>query len=138
MALINENSKGVYVIGATPFRDDLSLDTEGIAKLTDFYIETGATGFTVLGMMGEAAKLSTAESRAVVEGYIKAAGDLPVVVGVSAGGFSLAIRTDGTVWAWGANGSGQLGHPADTEGDVACSTGPCNPVPKQVQGLPPP
>lgn len=57
---------------------------------------------------------------------------------VSAGGFSLAIRTDGTVWAWGANGSGQLGHPAGTEGDVACSTGPCNPVPEQVQGLPPP
>jgi 4-hydroxy-tetrahydrodipicolinate synthase len=104
VALINENSKGVYVIGATPFRDDLSLDTEGIAKLTDFYIETGATGFTVLGMMGEAAKLSTAESRAVVEGYIKAAGDLPVVVGVSAGGFSAMSELTKSVMDLGAAG----------------------------------
>ena len=32
------------------------------------------------------------------------------VVGIAAGdGFSLAVKTDGTVWAWGYNGDGQLG-----------------------------
>ncbi|WNG57907.1 hypothetical protein F0U59_26500 [Archangium gephyra] len=36
--------------------------------------------------------------------------DLTNVVSVTAGwGFSLALRADGTVWAWGANWSGQLG-----------------------------
>lgn len=104
MALINEHSKGVFVIGATPFRDDLSLDTQGLTRLTEYYIETGATGFTVLGMMGEAAKLSTAESRSVVGGYIKAAGELPVVVGVSAGGFSAMSELTKAVMDQGAAG----------------------------------
>src|SRR5690242_3750548 len=32
------------------------------------------------------------------------------VAGVAAGGFhTLALRTDATVWTWGANGMGQLG-----------------------------
>jgi Dihydrodipicolinate synthase/N-acetylneuraminate lyase len=104
MTLINENSKGVYVIGATPFRDDLSLDVDGIGKLTEHYIEHGATGFTVLGMMGEAPKLSTSESRTVVEGYIKAARDLPVVVGVSAAGFSAMSELTKSVMDMGAAG----------------------------------
>ena len=35
---------------------------------------------------------------------------------VSAGGFqSLAVRSDGTVWAWGANGSGELGDGTTTD-----------------------
>ena len=32
------------------------------------------------------------------------------IVAISAGGFqSLAVRADGTVWAWGENNDGQLG-----------------------------
>ncbi len=104
MALIDEHSKGVFVIGATPFRDNLSLDTEGLARLAAFYIEAGASGFTVLGMMGEAAKLSSAESHAVVEGYIKAAGDRPVIVGVSAAGFSAMSDFTKAVMDQGASG----------------------------------
>jgi len=104
MPLIDEHSKGVFVIGATPFRDDLSLDVEGIGRLASFYIDTGATGFTVLGMMGEAAKLSAGESRQVVGGYIKAAGRLPVVVGVSAGGFAAMSELTKAVMDQGAAG----------------------------------
>ena len=38
------------------------------------------------------------------------------VTAVSAGGFqSLAVRSDGTVWAWGANGSGELGDGTTTD-----------------------
>jgi YD repeat-containing protein len=48
------------------------------------------------------------------------------VVKIAAGGyFSLALRSDGTVWAWGENNTGQLG-----DGSTINS-----PVPVQVSGL---
>ena len=40
-------------------------------------------GLTALGVMGEAAELSEAERSAVLDGAVAAAGDVPVVVGVS-------------------------------------------------------
>ncbi|MCJ8521502.1 dihydrodipicolinate synthase family protein, partial [Pseudorhizobium tarimense] len=47
-------SKGVYAIATTPFLPDGSLDTPSIDRLTDFYQESGCTGITILGIMGEA------------------------------------------------------------------------------------
>jgi alpha-tubulin suppressor-like RCC1 family protein len=48
------------------------------------------------------------------------------VTQIAAGGrFILALRSDGTVWAWGQNGSGQLGNGTTTNSDV----------PVQVTGL---
>lgn len=47
-----------------------------------------------------------------------------------------ARKSDGTVWCWGSNGLGQLGHTANTNGDVTCGATPCNPKPVQVMGLP--
>ena len=57
-------------------------------ELIDALLESGATGLTVLGQLGEAAKLEHAESLAVAERMIRRAGPLPVVVGVSAPGFA--------------------------------------------------
>jgi 4-hydroxy-tetrahydrodipicolinate synthase len=61
---ISETSKGVYIIAATPFTDEGELDLESTDRLTDFYLERGVTGFTILGMMGEAPKLTEAWSSA--------------------------------------------------------------------------
>lgn len=88
MPLISEQSRGVFVVAVTPFTSSMDVDIAGIQRLTDFYVEAGATGLTVLGMMGEVTKLSADESKAVVAAFIKAAGDLPVVVGVSSPGMA--------------------------------------------------
>ena len=81
--MLTEAARGVYIIAATPFADDGSVDFAGIDRLVDFYVGHGVTGITILGMMGEAPKLSAAEQTAVMRAFLRAAGRLPVIVGVS-------------------------------------------------------
>jgi alpha-tubulin suppressor-like RCC1 family protein len=51
--------------------------------------------------------------------------------------FTLAAKLDGTVWAWGFNPDGRIGHMPMTQGDLICAdSSVCNPVPKQIMGLP--
>ncbi len=76
---------GVCTITLTPFTDDGDVDLGGIDSLTDYYLDSGVHGLTILGIMGEAHKLSDAERSAVMERYISAAnGRVPVIVGCSA------------------------------------------------------
>ncbi|MDH2328947.1 dihydrodipicolinate synthase family protein [Cereibacter sp. SYSU M97828] len=82
---------GVYVISVTPFLPDGVIDFESLDRLVDFYASAGVTGLTILGMMGEAQKLTQAESLQVTERVLARAGALPVVVGVSAPGLA-AVR----------------------------------------------
>jgi len=85
---LDESAQGVFAIAPTPFHPDGAIDEASLDRLTDFYIETGCTGITVLGIMGEAPKLTAEESLAVASRVIKRAGKLQVVVGVSAAGFA--------------------------------------------------
>ena len=76
---------GVYTIALTPFTDGGDLDEESIGSLSEFYLDSGVHGITILGIMGEARKLSDAERHAVTERYVSAVGGrVPVVVGCSA------------------------------------------------------
>ncbi len=85
--LIDESAKGVYVIAATPFDRDGALDLQSLDRLIGFYIEAGVHGITILGMAGEAQKLTFDEQRQVIDRTLKqVAGEVPVVVGVSAPG----------------------------------------------------
>lgn len=79
---------GVYVIAATPFHPDGRIDTSSVDRLTDFYLASGATGITALGVMGEAPKLDAGESIALVRQMVGRAGNVPVVVGVTSPGFA--------------------------------------------------
>ncbi|EEE42886.1 dihydrodipicolinate synthase family protein [Roseibium alexandrii] len=89
MTRLTEEAQGVYVIAVTPFNDDGALDMESVDRMVDFYLEAGATGLTALGMMGEAPKLTTAESLEVVQRILaRLNGRIPLVVGVSAPGFA--------------------------------------------------
>ncbi len=75
---------GVWGVLATPFiADGSAVDTESLARQVRHYESIGATGLTVLGVFGEAARLSPAERRTVVETVVSA-GELPLVIGISA------------------------------------------------------
>ena len=56
--------------------------------MVDFYRECGVTGLTILGIMGEAPKLTTEEAIAFSKRVVARAGKLPVIVGVSSPGFA--------------------------------------------------
>ena len=85
--MLDTNANGVYVIAVTPFSESGALDLASIDRMVDFYLACGVTGITVLGMMGEAPKLTHAESVALTRRVVERS-RLPVVVGVSAPGFA--------------------------------------------------
>jgi 4-hydroxy-tetrahydrodipicolinate synthase len=89
--MLDASAAGVYPIAPTPFLPDGRIDETSIDRMTDFYREVGATGVTVLGIMGEAPKLTGEEALAVAARVIRRAG-LPIIVGVSAPGFA-AMRS---------------------------------------------
>jgi 4-hydroxy-tetrahydrodipicolinate synthase len=97
------DTKGVYPIAATPFHPDGRLDTTSIDRMIDFYNDCGATGVTILGIMGEAPKLEPAESLAIVRQVVKRS-RIPVVVGVSAPGFAAMRRLAQEAMSAGAAG----------------------------------
>ena len=105
MARLDESASGVFVIAVTPFAEDGSLDLASTDKMVDFYLEKGATGLTVLGMMGEAPKLTTDESEQFVKRVMARVGpQFPVVVGVSAPGFASMKELSGRVMDLGVSG----------------------------------
>lgn len=89
MPMLDRSAKGVFVIAPTPFLPDGALDLDSTDRMTDAFIAAGASGMTILGVMGEAPKLTEVESLAFVGRVIgRAAGRIPVVVGASAPGFA--------------------------------------------------
>ena len=89
MSRLTEAASGVYVIAVTPFKADGALDLDSTDRMVDFYLQAGASGLTVLGIMGEAPKLTSEESATIVKHILtRVAGRVPVVVGVSAPGFA--------------------------------------------------
>ncbi|MBB6470056.1 4-hydroxy-tetrahydrodipicolinate synthase [Aminobacter lissarensis] len=86
---LNEQAKGVYAICVTPFTDSETVDLESTRSMIDFYLEKGCSGLTLLGIMGEAPKLTAEEARLFVKTAVEAtAGRVPLVVGVSSGGLA--------------------------------------------------
>jgi 4-hydroxy-tetrahydrodipicolinate synthase len=101
--MLDETTNGVFTIAATPFLPDGALDFDSIDRMVDAYVEKGANGLTILGMMGEAGKLSAAESVAVVR-RVTSRCRVPVVVGVSASGFAAMTALSNEAMAAGASG----------------------------------
>ncbi len=105
MKLLDPSATGVYLITVTPFTDSGALDLASTDRMVDFCLDQGVTGLTVLGIMGEAPKLTAEESRVFVKQVLaRVAGRVPVVVGVSSPGFAPMRELTESVMALGASG----------------------------------
>ncbi len=89
---LNETARGVFVISPTPFDGRGEIDFASVETLVRFYLDARVHGITILGMMGEAPKLTFDESAAFTRHVLDVvAGRVPVVVGVSNPGLA-ALR----------------------------------------------
>src|ERR1044072_8843876 len=86
--LLDASAHGVYIIAATPFTEDGAVDTASLDRLMDFYLRAGITGVTVLGIMGEAPKLTHQEAVSLTRQVVRRVNGMQVIVGVSSPGFA--------------------------------------------------
>ncbi len=102
---LDESASGVFAIAVTPFAAHGALDLDSAARMVEFYIGCGVSGITILGVMGEAPKLSPEDSLAVADRVIAAAnGRVPIVVGVSSPGLDPMTSLTNKVMDMGAAG----------------------------------
>ena len=100
-----EGSYGIYVIAATPFTETGAVDMGSVDTLADFYLDEGVHGMTVLGVMGEAPKLTDSEQIALLNRYLQRInGRVPVVVGVSNPGIDNVVSLSKASMDAGADG----------------------------------
>lgn len=99
------DARGVYLIAVTPFKDNGDIDYESTDRMVDFYLECGVDGLTLLGVLGEAPKLTAQESSDFVARVLKRVnGQVPVIVGASAPGFAAMKALSERVVDMGADG----------------------------------
>jgi 4-hydroxy-tetrahydrodipicolinate synthase len=105
MKKLDESARDVFIIAVTPFTDNGEIDYASVDRMVEFYLERGVVGMTILGMMGEAPKLTAGESVAVARHVLKRVGErVPVVVGVSSPGFAAMRELTAAVMDAGAAG----------------------------------
>ena len=74
---------GTGVALITPFKNDFSVDVEGLKKVVNFNIDNGINYLVVLGTTAENATLSKEEKQIVIDAVIAANnGRLPLVLGI--------------------------------------------------------
>lgn len=103
--LLDATARGLYAISATPFTDSGEIDWASVDSLIEFYLQCGVSGLTILGMMGEAPKLSEQESTQFVHRYLRRVnGRVPVIVGVSNPGTANLVKLSKSAMDAGACG----------------------------------
>jgi 4-hydroxy-tetrahydrodipicolinate synthase len=84
---------GVIPVLATPFRDDETLDLDSWRRLIGFLLELEVDGLTVLGVLGEANRLTDGERATLLEAAAKRVdGRVPLIAGVSHAGTHAACQ----------------------------------------------
>lgn len=103
--MISEATRGVFVIAATPFDESGALDLGSADRLVDFYLSHRVHGLTILGMMGEAHKLTSGEAETLAARILRRVNRrVPVIVGVSNPGIRPMREFAGRVMDLGAEG----------------------------------
>ena len=140
---LSEDATGVFAISVTPFDEDGRVDDASTDSLVDFYIEEGVHGITVLGVMGEAPKLTAEEQLAFATRVIdRVDGRVPVIVGVSNPGMDNLVALSEQVTDAGAAGVMIAGIPGlkndeQVYGYFASVIGRLGDIPVCVQDYPP-
>lgn len=97
---MSDNWKGVFPAITTAFKEDLSLDYNGIQCMVEAQIDGGVHGIVVTGTLGEASTLTFAEKQEVLRVAVETAdGRVPVLMGVAENATMTACQAveDGTV-----------------------------------------
>lgn len=111
---------GIFNILATPFKADYEVDYESLRKLVRFQMGVGAQGLTILGVLGEAAKLSVDERKSIMDTVIETvAGAIPIVVGTSHTELATCIALSEAAFAAGVDGVMIAPPPLEDKSDPA-------------------
>ncbi len=86
------NWQGVIPAITTPFRSDLKVDHEFLARHARWLIDNGCKGIVALGSLGEGATLTTTEKIEILRTLVAELGDVPVVAGISSLSTSEAVE----------------------------------------------
>ncbi len=108
---------GIFPIMPTPFTESGDVDEASLVGLVKFMRDRQMDGMTVLGMMGEATKLSESEQDLVVSTVVASSAGLPVIVGTGAASNRLAIQRSARAAELGA--AGLLVAPPPTQNEAA-------------------
>ena len=80
---LREQLRGTGVALVTPFQADFSVDYAALERVIDFVIKGGVEYLVTLGTTGETPTLTKDEKKAIAQlTYDKAAGRVPVIVGI--------------------------------------------------------
>jgi 4-hydroxy-tetrahydrodipicolinate synthase len=97
--------RGVYPAITTPFREDLAVDHEFLARHVSWLVERGSSGIVALGSLGEGGTLSRDEKLELLATCVRAiAGRVPLVTGVAAMTTREAVEFAGEAAAAGCEG----------------------------------
>ena len=128
VAQINHHYPGLVLIGINSLVGSGSLKVIGIAAGGDNTANGGTLGHTITGMVLLSDGTIQMFGDSMINALNEASSDIPIglknVVAISLGGqFALALKSDGTVTAWGSNSKGQTNVPTGLNGVVAISAG---------------
>jgi len=84
---------GTGVALVTPFKEDFSVDVDGLKKVVEYNIDNGIDYLVVLGTTGESATLNQEEKQLVIDTVVKTNdGRLPLVLGIGGNNTAEVIR----------------------------------------------